>query len=180
MFPVKWGKPAPRVHRLHFVNPNAKRTVFMLASPSEHVTIHLHWLAEENASAPCIGEQCPLIGLTRHFDCCYTAVLQYAEKEGRWMPAILSIGDPGHTLANTDFCGEKIFVGRSKEEKDSKRVVYLGPDRRDLPPVPHVAKLFDVRPHLLRRWGMFKEADLIGCEFHPPEVTLEFPQENAG
>lgn len=179
-FPIQWGKPAPRTHRMHFVKCPPDRAVYMLARPDEYHTIQLHWLHETNESGICPGDECPLKGRTRHFESCYAPVLQFAEKEGRWVHAILGIGDPGHTLANTDFFEEKIIVGRSRVQGD-QRLIYLGKSTKIEVPVPHVLTAFDVRPHLLRRWGLFKEADLVGCEFYSPaQEDAANRQERAG
>lgn len=179
MFKVNWEAPKRKPHVLHFVSCPPNRYVLMLAAPEDLPVIALHWLQDGKGSAPCQGEGCPLIGLTRHFKSAYAPVLQFAQREGRWMPAILGIGDPGHTLALTDFKGEIITVGKNPKGHEDKRLIYLGTPTIKLPPPPHIAQSFDVRPHLLRRWGLFKEADLLGCEFHLPQETLPFPAEEA-
>jgi hypothetical protein len=171
-FPIRWGKPAPRVERMHFVDPDKDTWVYMLHAPKDFHTIHLHWLNEANESGICPGETCPLLGMTRHFESCYCAVLEYNPRKNTWTKAILGIGDPGHHLANTNYRGQVIQVGRSRVPNE-KRIIYLQTAKTVDPLIPKPAPLFDVRPHLLRRWGLFAEADLVGCELHSP------PQEDA-
>lgn len=96
------------------------------------------------------------------------------------MPAILCIGDPGHTLANTDFVGQKIVVGKAKEGEGG-RLVYLGEDRIVTVPVPHIAKAFDVRPNLLQRWGFIREANaLLDVQEGVETNSFKLDQERAG
>lgn len=179
-FPIQWGKPSPRTNRLRFVVCPPDRWVILLDSPEEFHTIKLHWLADAGESGICPGDSCPLLGMTRHFESCYAPCMVFNEKEATWTKAILGIGDPGHTLANSDYKGDIIQVGKSRV-KDEKRLIFLKRATRIEVPPPKFLTSFDVRPHLLRRWGLFSEAELLGCELHsPPQQEAANQQERAG
>lgn len=166
--PIQWSRPFHKADKLFFVSCPPNQIVHYLARPQELHVLPLHWLEDRNGSFPCFDE-CPHCaqGVERRL-CCYAPVLVLGKKAGRWYNAILSVGDPTSTLAVEDFQGQSIVVGRPRQPDDSLRMVYYGA-AKDVPvPLPHIKGSFDVRPFLLRRWGLYKEADLIGCELHTP------------
>jgi hypothetical protein len=177
--PIEWSRPHHRRDKLFFVSCPPNQLVYMLSKPEGHHVLPIHFLEARNRSFPCFDE-CPHCadGLERRL-CTYTDVLVFGRKAGRWYNAILCIGDPSSTLALENYQGMVIEVGRPKNAFDQKRMVVYGTKREPIAPLPHVKPSFDVRPFLLRSWGLYREADLIGCELHVPPQG-EQPQESVG
>jgi hypothetical protein len=160
-----WSRPVKRPCGLYFVNTKGRVAVLLVDDPANYPCIRLHFDKDANTSVVCFGDECNHCGvLESPRDYCYAPCLHFAKQQGRWYHAILPIGDPSFGLATTDYRGAPIWVGPSRDPADRKRVVSYGTVREQLAPLPQVVKPFDIRPNLLRRWGMFKEADLIGCE----------------
>jgi len=167
---IDWKRPGHSRPKMFFVKCPPKRLVYMLDAPDAFHVLRLHWLPESNGSFPCLGtDECQHCDKETH-DYAYTGCLVFGVNTGRWYPAILPVGDPTHTLCQEDFSGCMIYVDRAKD--DTKRMIYLGKESREPVPLPAFRPSIDVRPFLLRRWGLYKEAELIGCEFHSPVQEL--------
>lgn len=171
MADVLWSRPSHATSKLFFVKCPPNKVVYMLDSPQDFHCLRLHYLEEEHSSYPCLGDKCRHCGEREARDYAYTCCLVFGSKAGRWYQAILPIGDPTHTLATTDFRHTIIEVGKPKNPDDGKRLVYYGTKKTWPVPLPHVTPSFDVRPFILRRYGLFKEADLVGCDLHVPSAA---------
>ena len=77
-------------------------------------------------------------------------------------------------MAQMEADGYPLIVGPSLDKADRGRLIYLGKPSEKLPPLPHIVSPFDIRPNLLRRWGMFREADLLECERHEVAAPGDF------
>lgn len=173
---VTWSRPAAKASNLYFVNTKGMSIVCMVDEPNNFPCILLHWLEKpKRTSVPCIGDGCVHCASVPVKNVCYAPVLHFARNQGRWYQAILCIGDSSYGLSQTDYRGGPIQVGPSKEPHDKGRIISYGKCRDKLPALPQIVKPFDIRPNLMRRWGMFKEAELIECARHeatPQEVLL--------
>jgi len=176
---INWSK-RPHTHSgPRFITVPPDKVISPLCEPADYVTIMLHYDETQNGSFPCLQpDHCPLCP-RRQFLATYAAGLVWCPRSNKWMEGILCLGAPDGTVAHTDFVGSAIVIGKEKGKGSRARTLYLGLcQSKSIPRVPEKPS-FDVRPLLLRRWGLFKEADLIGCDFHPPENVLEFPKEAA-
>jgi hypothetical protein len=174
---IRWRRPKPRTLGPQFIRFPVNRFCIILTSPSGHTVLSLHWddeLGERGESFPCLGRPdcryCP--GVVK--DYCYAPALVYLTKQRQWVPGILPIGDPGHTLANLDLAGVPIEIGRSKEKGDELRLIYYGRPAEDQFAAPPPAKAFDVRPPLLRRYGLFDLASEAEFEPYLQQGRLKF------
>lgn len=180
MCPVQWGTPTSRrAPVLPFVQLPPAQTVCLLHAPERHAVIRLHWIGEPVNSYPCLGAECPYCPM-RASDYTYAACLWLRPHERKWVQAIIPLGDPSFLISQTDLLGKVISVRRMKGKDSHARVGFLELTAAELPPVklPPLLPTFDVRPFLLRRWGLFKEADLIGCDFHPPRPMADNESED--
>jgi hypothetical protein len=175
MCPVQWSRPVKRPASFYFVNTKGRVAVLMVDDPANYHVLKLHWLDDIRDSRLCSGDDCKWCReevAARNY--CYAPCLHFAKSQGRWYHAILPIGDPSFGLAQTDYRGMPIWIGPSRDPADRKRVISYGHVREQLAPLPSVITAFDIRPHLLRRWGLYREADLIGCERHEASpIALE-------
>lgn len=176
---VQWEtRPANRRIGPAFITFPPDRIVRVLSSPDQHAVVAIHWVAADKTSVPCTGDECKLCPQAKRI-CAYGAAMVWSPRLRKWMQGILPFGSSDTDVANIDLRGYAAILGRTKDVSGPKRIVYLGrPATGDVAELPD-APTFDVRPFLLRRWGLFKEADLIGCEFHPPQPTLFTGEEKA-
>ena len=163
---IEWKRPGHCRPKMFFVKCPPKRLVYLPDPPDLFHVLRLHWVEESNGSYPCLGEgKCKLCD-RETYDYAYTGCLCFGVNTGRWYPAILPVGDPTHTMCQEDHSGLMIYVDRAKD--DTKRMIFLGTERNAPVPLPAFRPSIDVRPFLLRRWGLFKESDLAGCDLVVP------------
>ncbi len=170
MCPIQWGTPVNRrAPVLPFVQLKFPQYVVLLHGPDQHRVIRLHYLEHENGSRPCMGDECPYCPQSSS-EYTYAACLWQRDRKGAWVKAICPLGDPSFPLSQRDMSGRPIQIRRQVQSDPRSKLVWTElPEHvvRALPAVRQTSA-FDVRPYLLRRWGMFKDADLVGCEVHVP------------
>lgn len=164
-----------------FVKCPPDRIVVPLCDPQFYSVIKLHWLEGNNGSFPCMGAECKLCP-AYSFEFTYAPGLVWMKRNQRWAEGILCLGHPNGTLVQEKLTGVPVIMGKDREDKDATkgRIMFYGKANDPRLPAPPPKKAFSVEAHLLRRWGLFKEADLIGCEFHDAQPELFMPEQNAG
>lgn len=178
--PVQWRVPTRRPQGPGFVDLRRKQCVIPLCSCREYPVIRLHrWVEQFKGSFPCLGEGECKCHETITCDYAYAPVLCYNLFTKDWEQKILAVGSPTSPLGTKDVQGQQLVIEREKHPENRGTVLPLGIRTPLLPAPTFEIAPFDVRPHLLRRWGLFKEADLIGCEFHEAEM-LPFPESDVG
>jgi hypothetical protein len=178
--PVNWSGPQKRKVGPSFVRCPPNRIVQLLCSHFDYPVIDLHYLEGQRTSVPCMGQdECHYhhLKLVRS---AYAPVMVWNVSLRVWIPGILGIGDPSHTLATTELHGCPIVIGKDKEGAARSRLVYYGKPTTVVAALKEGTPTFDVRPHLLRRWGLFKEADLLECEYHEAQDLIPFGNEDVG
>ena len=173
---VQW-RTAPKAHSgPSFIRVVPKKIVCILCERTEYAVLAVHWDEASKGSFPClVPDACPLCP-GRSWLTSYAPALVWASSSQRWVQGILPLGDPTGGLATMDVKGMPIIVGKEGNGEARGRTIYHGSNQDNKIPPPPPTNSFDVRPFLLRRWGLYKEADLVGCELHLPEPTLPFPE----
>jgi hypothetical protein len=175
--PVMWRKKPNRPLGPQIIRVKPKKIVNVLCMPPEYACLEVHWSDEDGGSVPCLGKECSHCPGRRKWLATYAPAQVWVPSAKRWVQCIVPLGEPCNTAASTDISFVLMIVGKDQNEDRRGTTILLGQYRESDVPPPPPCKTFDVRPFLLRRWGLFAEADLIGCEFHPPEQVLEFPCE---
>ena len=173
--PVQWVHGKRRPLGPQFLRCPPDQIVQFLSTPDEHAVIILHWCDEVRESVPCMGKpDCRFCDRVKKVHA-YTGLLVYSSKTGQWSRAICDLGHPSEGLAQTDHRGSPIKIGKAKELRDRHRIISYGADLpSDVTDPPKMAP-WDVRPHLLRRWGLFAEADECEREPYYEQKRLQFP-----
>jgi hypothetical protein len=174
MCPVQWHPPSPKPTHLPFMRCPPDQHVGIIEPPNFHACIALHFPENGRGSVPCMGD-----GECRHHHLAlkvhaYTVALVYSPGKRSFSAMILDLGFAEGELATTDYRGMFVRVGRRKMQ-DSRTDIVV----RDLQPAPpespiHTAEPIDVRPHLMRRWGLFEEATRLEREAYYEQQRLPF------
>lgn len=180
MCPVQWRKPASHPAGPSFLRTPPNRVVVFLTKPDEHATLLLHWLGDGKGSFPCLGEgECSVCPSGRFLHA-YCGVLVWNGKTRSWSKAILDLGNPAEGIAQTDWTGMPLVVGRGKSGKGDNRLIQFGTPDDETIAIPKNVEPFDVRPCLMRRWGLFDEADRVLREAYYEQARLPFPGSSSG
>lgn len=172
---VQWRTAPKRPLGPAFIRVPPTKVVCLLCKPADYAVLEIHWAADQNGSFPCLGkDECPYCP-ARKWLTTYGPALVWVPRAARWVQGIMPLGDPVNTVATEDLQGVAVLLGKDKEGENRARTILYGNCRDDKIPPPPLVRSFDVRPFLLRRWGLFKEADLIECAFHPAAPVLSFP-----
>lgn len=173
MCPVQWRPPSKSTRLYPFISIPPDQHITIIEPPELHGCIALHFPEGTRGSVPCMGE-----GECQHHQWplkvhAYTIALVYAPSLRSWRAMIVDLGYAEGELATTDYRGMVLRVGRAKTDKRSNIVI------RDNKPLEadspmHTAEPIDVRPHLMRRWGLFDEADRIMREPYYEQQRLDF------
>ena len=178
--PVQWRNPSRVPLGPTFLRVPPERTVIILTRPDEHATLLLHWQGDGKGSFPCLGpvdcELCP----TGRFLHSYTGVLVYNSRNRTWVKAILDLGNPSEGVASTDYTGAPVVIARGKGRYGDNRIIAMGRPKDTSIAVPEILTPFDVRPSLLRRWGLFDDANTICTEAYYEQARLPFPAPGGG
>jgi hypothetical protein len=177
---VHWGKPSRTSKPPFFVKLPPSQLVYMLDRPERFHTLKVHFIPERRGSVPHIGEgRCPFCSF-RLEECTYAPVLLFGQRSRRWHKAILPVGDPHDSLANTNYEGCAIIVGKPGSRSVIQRTMFLEHVRELPEPLPGRPASFDVRPMLLRRYGMFDEAAALEAQAgRNPELAMECEPDRA-
>ena len=173
MCPVQWHAPVVLHERLPFVNVISEARVFFITSPQQHAILDLHTVDDRGRSFPCMGATDCKHHTEKPYRYAYAPVVQYDYGAKRWRHAILGLGDPSRAIAREDNRGGLCLVTRAdgRDKRSCLAIKLVLPNPPDLPDLDMMAA-FDVRPYLLRRWGLFKEAELIGCDLRFPDPNF--------
>jgi len=169
MCPVQWVPPQSRTRILPWVSLEKQQLLYFLTNPDTHAQLLLHRIDAAGRSFPCLGDGACRYHDKEPFPYAYAAVVYLNRERECWEQAILGLGDPGHVAACKDHTGGEVIVRRKDaKNKRSSIIVSSGRMRPDFRPTLDLMQPFDVRPYILRRWGLFREAELIGCDLHLP------------
>lgn len=161
--PIQW-RPFRRTQTgPQFLTCPPNRFVWFCSSPEQHTIVDLHFLPAGKGSLPCMGEECMLCQRPPETHT-YTVVLWTPSiSHPRWTPGIIDIGRPDKEIAQTDYRGKCLEVGRAvTSDKQTGLLVkreLLLPDTHK----PRVTVHRDAKPYLMRRWNI-KETE----EFFAP------------
>lgn len=178
--PVQWRQKVAHRAGPMFITCPPNRCVVILTKPCDHAVVLIHYVESMGGSYPCLGSSCTYCPAPKR-EAAYTSALVWSKSINKFVQGILPLGSPSSQLYEIENDGVPIWIGKSPDPSMKNRTIYLGAAREAdrIGVVPSV-KPFDVRVPLLRRWGLFKEAELLECEYHEPDPTLQFPSENVG
>jgi hypothetical protein len=177
--PVQWVDRSRMPRGPGFLQCPPNRVVLFLTKPEAYPTIVLHWDDERGVSVPCMGEdECRVCPAEKRIHV-YAGVLVLMSREGRWLPVIADLGSPTNGLAHTDYSGAPLVVGRRREKDRRSELISYGRPISSIPDPPENAKPFDVRPTLMRRWGLFADADELMREAYYEQGRLPFPTDRS-
>jgi hypothetical protein len=110
----------------------------------------------------------------------YTIALVYTPSARAWRAMIVDLGFNESELATTDYMGFMLKVGR--ERANDKRSNLIVKSQEILPQESDVLKAerIDVRPFLLKRWGIYDEAEHFRCRDDDQQLTLPFDGQGQG
>jgi hypothetical protein len=149
--------------------------VSILDAPSEYAIIALHWLDAKNESFPCMGDgECKLCpgSVKVHV---YTICLFWDHCSKVWLRAMADLGHPDAEFVQHDLRGQAVWIGREQPKEKRSNLKLLGTNTsRDIPPAPPTERV-DARPHLMRRYGFFHEADYFERQPYCEQERLPFP-----
>jgi len=167
--------------RLKFIQVPPERIVMILQRPEDYACLMLHWSESSGGSFPCLGKECRMCDRAP-VPYAYSSALLWHPGMRTWERSIMPIGDPARGFAQQDYTGISIKVQRTdRNDKHSPLRVVCREDAQGVARGA-LATPFDVRGHLLRRWGLFDEAALEGCDIHIPsaeEMAAAAAQEEA-
>jgi hypothetical protein len=179
MCPVQWRPPSRRPNAVQFVKVPPTRYAMILDQPSEFAILALHWLEGAGQSTPCMGASecqiCPQ-GVKVHV---YTIALMYLGRESDWMPMIFDLGHPDAWFLQENLRGEIVEVSREKKHDKRSNVHVRRVNELRGATSPKLIERIDVRPHLMRRYGLFAEADYFAIHDHAEQQRLPFPSDDA-
>lgn len=178
--PVQWRDKVKSRGGPMFITCPPNRFVCILTKPCDHAVVVIHYVESMGGSYPCLGQSCTFCPAPKR-EAAYAPALMWSKSIGKWIQGILPLGSPSSQLYEIESDGVPIEIGKSRDPSMANRTIFLGTLKTldSLGPVPTV-KPFDVRPPLLRRWGLFKEAELMECTYHEADPTLQFPTEDVG
>ena len=175
MCPVQWVRPRARIMGPQFLRCPPLRQILILSRPDQHSAVMLHWQEERGQSFPCMGEpECRLCPGHRKVHV-YAPVLVKDVSRSTWTQAILDLGHADSDLANLDFTKKAIVIDRKEHGNKRTDLCVKGYCSREVQATaPVEAELFDIRPHLCRRWGLFDEADYFSHSAYTEQPRLDF------
>jgi hypothetical protein len=181
MSPIQWRRPSRRNAGPRFVTFPPNQILTFLQQPSQYAVLLLHWQDERRQSFPCMGDgNCLLCPSARKVHV-YTGVLIWHISRKEWQPAICDLGHPDAEVAQADLTGRPVVLGRTRNSDPRSPIKCFGQSVNPGLPTPPTNRPFDVRPHLLRRWGLFEEADQMvlvnpGAGWYGQSSTLAMTQ----
>jgi hypothetical protein len=177
MCPVQWRPPAGRPQHVSFLRVRSCCAVAITDAPADYAVIGLHWQEAARQSVPCLGEDCRVHDAPYKVHA-YTVLRFWSADRRTWVQAICDLGNATHDLATRDLRGRAVFIGREHPGKARGHLFYLRDvQAADDIPEPPEAKPVDPRPILMRRYGLFHEADYFETQPYVEQQRLAFPQD---
>jgi hypothetical protein len=173
--PVQWRGPSRRPNSLSFLSVIHSRWITTLEGPADYAYLALHWQEAHNQSTPCLGEgECRLCpgNVKVH---AYTVALAWDGTGKKWVACIADLGHQESTLVQTDLRGQAALIAREKPGDRRSNLVLSKARPLTATEQPENTTPIDVRPHLMRRYGLFHEADYFAAQPYVEQQRLPFP-----
>lgn len=174
MCPVQWRRRSAKPLGPTFLRFPPNRLCVILEPPERYAEIALHWCEGKGESFPCMGAgECLLCPSSRKLHV-YTGVVYFDYARRIWLRAIVDLGHPDSMLATSNLVGRPIVIGRERQGDRRSNLKLVGPSKEQVDMAPELKLPWDCRPHLMRRWGLFDEADSIQREPYYEQARLAF------